>query len=83
MFISGRGCPYQCTYCFNHKYNQMYKGKGNIIRHKSVDYFLEEILQVKKEYPLEGIIFEDDIFIIDKGWLEEFAIKYSKKIGLP
>lgn len=83
MFISGRGCPYQCTYCFNHKYNSMYKGKGNVIRHKSVDYFLEEIRQIKSHYPLEGIIFEDDIFIIDVEWLAEFAEKYPKKIGLP
>jgi radical SAM superfamily enzyme YgiQ (UPF0313 family) len=83
MFISGRGCPYKCTYCFNHKFNEMYKSKGPIIRHKSVDYFIEEILQVKKKYPLEGIIFEDDIFIIDKGWLEEFAQKYPAKVGLP
>lgn len=83
MFMSGRGCPYQCTYCFNHIYNQMYRNKGRIIRHKSVDYFLEEILKVKKDYPLEGIIFEDDIFIIDKVWLEEFAQKYPRKIGLP
>jgi len=83
MFMSGRGCPYRCTYCFNHIYNQMYKGKGSIIRHKSVDYFLEEILQVKSDYPLEGIIFEDDIFVIDKAWLEEFAQKYPRKIGLP
>jgi len=83
MFMSGRGCPYQCTYCFNHKYNLMYKGKGHIIRHKSVDYFLEEIRQIRREYPLEGIIFEDDIFIIDKEWLAEFAKKYPLKIGLP
>lgn len=83
MFISGRGCPYQCTYCFNHEYNSMYRGKGMIIRHKSVDYFLEEIRKVKEKYPLEGIIFEDDIFIIDKKWLAEFAVKYPKQIGLP
>lgn len=83
MFMSGRGCPYQCTYCFNHKYNNMYKGKGRIIRRKSVDYFIEEVYQIKKEYPLEGIIFEDDIFIINKEWLVEFAEKYPKQIGLP
>lgn len=83
MFISGRGCPYQCTYCFNHKYNSMYRGKGHIIRHKSVRYFLEEIRQIRKEYPLEGAIFEDDIFIIDKEWLAEFAERYPKEIGLP
>ena len=83
MFMSGRGCPYQCTYCFNHKYNEMYKGKGHIVRHKSVNYFMEEICHIKKDYPLEGIIFEDDIFIIDREWLAEFAEKYPVKIGLP
>lgn len=83
MFMSGRGCPYQCTYCFNHKYNSMYRDKGRIIRHKSVDYFLEEVRKIKKEYPLEGIIFEDDIFIIDREWLAEFAEKYPKQINLP
>src|SRR3989338_764743 len=83
MFMSGRGCPYKCTYCFNHKYNRMYKGKGQLIRKKTVDYFLEEIRQTQKGYPMEAIIFEDDIFILDKGWLEEFAGKYPKQIGLP
>lgn len=83
MFMSGRGCPYQCAYCFNHKYNSMYRGKGHIIRHKSVDYFLEEIRHIKKDYPLEGIIFEDDIFIINKEWLAEFAGKYPGEMGLP
>lgn len=83
MFMSGRGCPYQCTYCFNHKYNEMYRNKGQIIRQKSVDYFLEEIYETKKTYPLEGIIFEDDIFVINRDWLAEFAGKYPGKIGLP
>ena len=83
MFMSGRGCPYKCTYCFNHMYNKMYKGKGKIIRKKSVDYFIEEINRVKHNYSLEGIIFEDDIFIINEEWLNEFAEKYSKKISLP
>lgn len=83
MFVSGRGCPYKCTYCFNHKYNLMYKGKGRIIRHKSVDYFLEEIEEVKKDYPMEGIIFEDDIFIMSAPWLAEFAVRYPSRIGLP
>ena len=83
MFISGRGCPYLCTYCFNHKFNEMYRGRGRVIRHKSVDYFLEEIRQVMSDYPMEGIIFEDDIFIIDKPWFSEFCEKYPGRIGLP
>ena len=27
VFMSGRGCPYNCTFCFNKGYNELYKGK--------------------------------------------------------
>ncbi len=82
-FISGRGCPYLCNYCFNHKFNEMYKGKGKIIRKKSVDYFVEEIKETKVNYGCQYAIFEDDIFIFKKDWFEEFARKFKKEVGIP
>jgi len=82
-FLSGRGCPYLCNYCFNHKFNEMYKGKGNIIRKKSVDYFIEEIDEVKRRYGLQYIIFEDDVLTLKKDWFQEFAGKFKKKINVP
>ncbi|MEW6042453.1 MAG: cobalamin-dependent protein, partial [Elusimicrobiota bacterium] len=42
-FFAGRGCPYNCSYCFNHSYNALYHGKGRILRTKSVTYLLNEI----------------------------------------
>lgn len=82
-FLSGRGCPFLCNYCFNHKFNEMHKGKGNILRKKSVDYFIEEISEVKARYGLQYIIFEDDVLTIKKDWFYEFAGKFKKKIGVP
>lgn len=82
-FLSGRGCPYPCTYCFNHKFNEMFRGKGKIIRKKSVDYFLEEIKETKERYGCQFAIFEDDIFVMNKNWLEEFCRKFKQKIGIP
>lgn len=82
-FFAGRGCPFNCTYCFNHSFNEMYKGKGNIVRIKSIDYFLNEIKEVKSRYPLSFLKFHDDIFGIDEGWFSEFADRYPKEIGLP
>ncbi|MBI5561407.1 MAG: B12-binding domain-containing radical SAM protein [Deltaproteobacteria bacterium] len=82
-FLSGRGCPFLCNYCFNHKFNEMHKGKGNIIRKKPVDYFIEEISEVKGRYGLQYIIFEDDVLTIKKDWFYEFAGKFKKKIGVP
>lgn len=82
-FFAGRGCPFKCSYCFNHIFNGMYRGKGKILRVKSVDYLLKEIKGVIKRYPTEFIRFHDDIFAIDKEWLGEFAGRFPREIGLP
>jgi len=82
-FFAGRGCIYNCSYCFNHVFHKLYKGKGKILRVKSVDYLLGEIESVLAKYPGTFIKFHDDIFGVDKKWLEEFADKYPARINLP
>jgi len=84
FFMATRGCPYQCTYCFNHAYNALTKGTGEMIRSRSVDSIINEIKEVKDNYFLDVVNIGDDIFLLKpKGWLEEFAEKYPKVIGLP
>tara|TARA_Y100000031_G_scaffold156401_1_gene210778 strand:+ start:1257 stop:2795 length:1539 start_codon:yes stop_codon:yes gene_type:complete len=84
LFMATRGCPYQCTYCFNHVYNTLTKGKGDMIRSRSVNSIIKEIKEVKDNYFMDRVNIDDDIFLLKpKGWLEEFAEKYPKEIGLP
>ncbi|MEK6791999.1 MAG: radical SAM protein [Deltaproteobacteria bacterium] len=83
-FMVSRGCPYKCTYCFNHKYNMFYKGKGALGARMSVDRIIAELKDLKKNWPTQFIKFYDDIFIFkDDEWLDEFSEKYAKEIGLP
>ncbi len=82
-FFSGRGCPYSCSYCFNHAYNAMYRGKGRVVRRRSVSHFLDEIKTVAAGYPLGLIRIMDDTFGMDAEWLDEFAARYPKEVGLP
>lgn len=82
QFFSGRGCPYSCTYCFNHKFNAIFKDNGAIIRKKSVGYLLEEIRLVQKNYHLTNVAFNDDTFIIDKKWFLEFCERFPRVAGL-
>lgn len=82
-FFAGRGCPFNCSYCFNHAYNRMYQGKGRILRLKSVKYLINEIKDVRNNYPMKFIKFHDDIFGLDMQWLAEFADIYPKEVGLP
>jgi len=82
-FMAGRGCPYNCSYCYNHAHHTLYRGKGKILRTKSVGYLLEEIRRVARGYPLTFVRFLDDIFGMDPAWLGEFAERYPSQIGLP
>jgi anaerobic magnesium-protoporphyrin IX monomethyl ester cyclase len=85
-FITQRGCPYKCTYCFNHAFNLMFKGDGRkLLRRRSVDHLFKEIKQVQRDHgPLRYLRFGDDVFVIRKdAWLEEFVERYPREIGIP
>jgi hypothetical protein len=51
-FVSARGCPYKCSYCFNKQYNDNYKGLGQILRVRSPELVIKEIEDVRARYPL-------------------------------
>jgi anaerobic magnesium-protoporphyrin IX monomethyl ester cyclase len=82
-FVSGRGCPYNCTYCFNQAMGEIYRGKGIRFRQHSVDYVIEQIRWLRDHYPLEFVVFVDDAFVLSNKWLAELADKYPRQVGLP
>jgi anaerobic magnesium-protoporphyrin IX monomethyl ester cyclase len=82
-FFPVRGCPYSCSYCFNHKYNEIYRGKGDIIRYRSVNNVIKEIMDFRSRWPLEVVLFNSDNFILNKDWINEFADRYPMEVGLP
>lgn len=81
--MTARGCPYNCTYCFNHAYVKLYHGEGKRVRRRSVDNVIEEAAQLKRDYGAQFFYFADDTFNIMEDWLAEFANKYPTKVGLP
>ncbi len=82
-FITGRGCPYDCSFCFNKAYSELYGGTGRRTRRRSVDNVIREIKEVRENNDLAFIIFMDDTFILNRQWLTEFAARYRAEIGLP
>ncbi len=78
-FMASRGCPYNCTFCFNKRLKEFYKGKGKYIRFRSQENILEEIDYVKKNYPLKTIQFEDDVFIMKREWINKFLDEFQKR----
>jgi radical SAM superfamily enzyme YgiQ (UPF0313 family) len=80
-FIAGRGCPYNCTFCFNHVAREL--GEGHYVRWRSVANLVSEVKLVKDTYSLRYVKFEDDTFILNRRWLEDFCDVYRREIRLP
>ncbi|MAF96527.1 MAG: hypothetical protein CMM60_12330 [Rhodospirillaceae bacterium] len=81
-FITTRGCPYKCSYCFEPTYFDMYKGKGKVFRRHSIDYVIADVKQMLEKYPTRRIHFCDDIFNLDKNWVKTFSKKYKENFSL-
>lgn len=82
-FIFIRGCPYGCSYCYNHVVRDIYKGKGNYIRIKDAHHAIEEIKEVVSNRKTRLVRFWDDTFTINRLWLNDFLTRYKNEIGLP
>lgn len=77
-FISSRGCPYACKYCFNSKWSVLFPDlKG--VRTRSAKDLIKEIKSTHPEY----VYFQDSCFGVKMDWMEEFATLYKRRIKRP
>jgi radical SAM superfamily enzyme YgiQ (UPF0313 family) len=57
--LISRGCPFKCSYCYNHAWKKV--SSGNYVRFRSVGNILKEIKELIKKYPYtKDIYFEGD-----------------------
>jgi radical SAM superfamily enzyme YgiQ (UPF0313 family) len=80
--IASRGCPFNCSYCFNESFRKLYPHQLHI-RRRSVDNVVSELKEVKKKYRVKRVHFYDDIFIMNQDWITDFCEKYQREIKLP
>ena len=84
LTMTSRGCPFQCSFCFNSFYRDLGQSSGvPYVRSRSTDHVMEELTEAKKRYTLRCITFEDDAFTMDKERLCELLERYKNQIGVP
>lgn len=66
-FVSSRGCPYNCIFC--------YQGFGRGFRAHSPDYIIKVMEHLKKNYDIDFLYLGDDEFMVDFGRVREFIKK--------
>jgi len=81
--LSGRGCPYGCTYCANRGIAELYRGKGRFVRMRSVGHVLSEMRAILSRYEVTKWEFNDDIFTLKRSWMREFCERYAQEFDIP
>jgi radical SAM superfamily enzyme YgiQ (UPF0313 family) len=85
--MTGRGCPYRCTFCDNTTSAKLYKTEvkkaQKWTRRHSPERVVAELAWAKERYGIRHIRFNDEDFSYDKKWIREFAPLYKAKVGLP
>lgn len=81
--LSGRGCPYGCTYCANEGLRTLYRDKGRFVRMRSVANVLAEMREILGRYAVKKWDFNDDIFTLKREWLKQFCEAYPREFQLP
>ena len=83
-FLASRGCPHACRHCGNERLSSPYGGPGRYYRTRSVEGLLDEIATVRRRWDDVRLVgFHDDIFGLEPRWLDAFADRYPREVGLP
>ncbi|MBP8644686.1 MAG: B12-binding domain-containing radical SAM protein [Syntrophobacteraceae bacterium] len=89
--MGSRGCPFSCTYCFNHQMVDQYRmdlrcgfRELGYIRHFPVDQVIAEIEYLLKNYRnIRMFIFDDDLFTYRKSYVKDFCREYRRVSDIP
>jgi radical SAM superfamily enzyme YgiQ (UPF0313 family) len=74
QIFTGRGCPYQCTFC---SWPQTFTGRKYRVR--SVENLLDELEWIEKNLKVKEVFFEDDTFTINKKRVIDFCKGYIER----
>ncbi|HHV75484.1 B12-binding domain-containing radical SAM protein [Methanothermobacter tenebrarum] len=75
QIFTGRGCPFQCTFC-----SWPHTLMGRKYRVRSIENVLDELEWIEKNLPeVKEVFFEDDTFTINKKRVLRFCKEYEER----
>src|SRR3989475_3979601 len=67
VMVTSRGCLFRCSFCYVIDFHKRkYRGK-------SAGRIFEELAFLRKNYGIDGVRFDDDLFVINRPRLREFC----------
>lgn len=81
--MTGRGCPYKCTYCCNTPLLEGWKSKKTFLRKYSPEAMVDELIRLRDKYGVEYFEFWDELFLSNLKFVRAFFALYQERIRLP
>jgi radical SAM superfamily enzyme YgiQ (UPF0313 family) len=81
--MTGRGCPYRCSYCCNTRLLEMYRDKGAYLRKYDPEALVEELCRLRDRYGVGYFEFWDELFLSNMKFAYHFLDLYKERIHLP
>jgi radical SAM superfamily enzyme YgiQ (UPF0313 family) len=85
--VTGRGCPFRCSYCVNSfLWGQLYRkqpARVPAVRHRSPGNVIREIRDCAARYPIDLVYFCDECFGVNRRRLFAFLEQYQHEVALP
>ncbi|MCR4317825.1 MAG: B12-binding domain-containing radical SAM protein [Planctomycetes bacterium] len=82
-YMTGRGCPYKCTYCSNPAINDVYRGNGRIVRRRSPERVVADIRDAIDKYGsrMTSVTMADETFTINKPFLKALYPLWQRELN--
>jgi anaerobic magnesium-protoporphyrin IX monomethyl ester cyclase len=70
--VASRGCPFRCNWCAK-------PISGSRFQLRPAEAVADELMQLKNSHGVEHIWFGDDVFALDRHWVEDFAAAVEQR----
>jgi len=81
--MTGRGCPYRCTYCCNTPILEGWENKKTFLRKYQPEEMVAELIRLRDKYNVGYFEFWDELFLSNLKFVRAFFELYKEKIKLP
>ncbi|NLH47333.1 MAG: B12-binding domain-containing radical SAM protein [Myxococcales bacterium] len=80
--LCGRGCPFNCRYCFNPLLREYYGGR-RYLRKRRAERVIEELRRHEADRFFKHVLIVDETMWNDNDWLREFLLLYRRYVHKP
>lgn len=81
--LSGRGCPYRCSYCANTTLLDLYGGRGGLLRKHDAAALVGELVRLRVRYSVDFFQFWDEEFLYDHRYARQLLAGYRDAVAVP